>query len=159
MMNLDLSDIISIIGLLAGGGGVGFFMSWRYTRRKEKAEADVAETTAAKEIQDMYQQALTDMKADREEQRQYICELKDDRRHLRQERDELRKRIDKTDEMVHDLQREVARNGRMVESLRPFICMNTQCKERVQGVVMGDGIVKKSRTKKENKDESKQLAN
>lgn len=129
-MEISISDIISIIGLLAGGGGIGCFFTWKYGRRKEKAEAEQAETSAAKEVQDVYQQLITDVKTDRQEQRDYIAELKNDRQHLRQERDELRERIDQTEASVRDLQREVARNGRMVQSMRPFLCSDVACKLR-----------------------------
>lgn len=138
-MEISIETIISIAGLLLGGGGIGGWLSYRYTRRKEKAEADSAETAATKEVQDVYQQLITDVKTDRDEQRQYISELKDDRRHLREERDELRDRIDQTDEKVRVLQREVARNGRMVESLRPFICGLIGCKNRKPVTISEDG--------------------
>ena len=135
-----ISDLISIIGLLAGGGGIGFFFTWRYARRKEAAEAEQAETSAAKEVQDVYQQLINDVKADRQEQREYIDELKQDRQHLREERDELRQRIDKTDETVRNLQRIVARNSRLVESMRPFLCSKLGCKLR-QRVTISEGEV------------------
>lgn len=64
---------------MLGGGGLGYFFSWRYNRRKEKAEVEQAETTAAKEMQDMYQQLIEDVKRDRDEQKAYIVELKEDR--------------------------------------------------------------------------------
>jgi len=140
-VEISINDIVSIIGLLAGGGGMGCFFTWRYSRRKEKAEAETAETTAAKEVQDVYQQLINDVKADRDEQKAYINELKDDRRHLREERDELRDRIDKTDESVRELQRQVARNGRMVESLRPFVCGLLGCKNRQSVTISDDGDV------------------
>ena len=140
-MEISVETIVSIIGLLAGGGGIGGWLTFRYTRRKEKAEAESAETTATKEVQDVYQQLISDVKADRDEQRQYISELKDDRRHLREERDELRDRIDKTDETVRQLQKEVARNCRMVEGLRPFMCGLLGCKKRKPVTISEDGEV------------------
>lgn len=148
MMEISIETIVSIIGLLAGGGGIGGWLTFRYTRRKEKAEAESAETTATKEVQDVYQQLISDVKADRDEQRQYISELKDDRRHLREERDELRDRIDKTDETVRQLQKEVARNCRMVEGLRPFMCGLLGCKDRKPVTISADGEVKPKRTVK-----------
>ena len=94
MIEVTFADIISVISLLLGGGGIGYFFSWRYNRRKEKAEVEQAETTAAKEMQDMYQQLIEDVKRDRDEQKTYIVELKEDRQHLRQERDDLRTRLE-----------------------------------------------------------------
>ena len=132
---MDVETLVSVIGLLLGGGGIGTFFTWKYTKRKEKAEAETAEVNAAKEVQDVYQQLIDDVKRDRNEQKEYISELKDDRRHLREERDELRDRIDKTDEMVRNLQREVARNGRQIELMRPFLCYDQKCKKRQLGVI------------------------
>ena len=129
-MEISISDIISVASLLLGGGGIGWFFSWKFTRRKELAEAEQAETTAAKEMQDMYQQLIDDMKKDRAYQREYIEELRAERTHLRQERDELRERQDKTDEMVRQLQRDVARNGRQIEAMRPFLCYVHNCPHR-----------------------------
>lgn len=144
-MEISLESVISIIGLLLGGGGIGAIFTWRYSRRKEKAEAESAEVNATREVQDVYQQLISDVKTDRDEQKAYIQELKEDRRHLREERDELRDRIDKTDETVRNLQREVARNGRMVESLRPFMCGKVGCKERVSVTISEDGEVKRAK--------------
>lgn len=144
-MEISITDIVSIVGLLLGGGSLGGFFTWRYTQRKEKAEAIQSEATAAKEVQDVYQQMIIDVKADRDEQKQYISELKDDRRHLRAERDELRDRMDKTEETVRDLQVQVARNGRMVEILRPMICGNAVCPNRIAATISQNGEVKPRR--------------
>jgi predicted RNase H-like nuclease (RuvC/YqgF family) len=144
-MELSISDIISIMGLLLGGGSIGGFFTWRYAQRKERAEAEISETTATKEVQDVYQQLIADVKTDRDEQKAYIQELKDDRRHLRAERDDLRDRIDKTEETVRNLQRDVARNGRMVESLRPFLCGFLGCQDRQPVTISVDGEAKPRR--------------
>ena len=138
---ISISDIISIVGLLAGGGGIGFFFTWRYARRKEAAEAEQAETSAAKEVQDVYQQLIADVKTDRDEQRQYIHELKEDRKHLRDERDELRNRQDTMEEQIIQLKRDVARNSRMVEGLRPFMCGLLGCKRRKPVTISENGTV------------------
>lgn len=152
---MTIETIISLIGLLLGGGSIGGVISWRYAKAKAKAEADTvaadaekahyeaiqASVAATKEVQDSYQQLIADFKSDREEQRQYITELKEDRQHLREERDEQRKRQDFLEETVRDLQRQVARNGRAVESMRPFICTDLKCKKRVRGVISESGEV------------------
>ena len=41
-MEITLEAIISLIGLFVGGGG-GAFFTWRYLRRKAKAEAVTAD--------------------------------------------------------------------------------------------------------------------
>ena len=143
-MEFNISDIVSIIGLLAGGGGAGWWLTWRYTRRKEQAEAVGAEATAAKELQDVYQQVIDDIKTDRDEQKAYIQELKEDRRHLREDRDDLRKRQDTLEETVRSLQRDVARNGRVVECMRPFLCGRENCQIRVPVTISPQGDVEKT---------------
>lgn len=128
---MDFESISNIIALLAGGGGLGWLFSWTYSRRKEKAEAESAEAAATKELQDIYQQLVADVKQDRDEQKSYINELKEDRQHLRQERDDLRNHIDNLDNKVRSLERDVARNGRMVEAMRPFLCSRQNCPNRI----------------------------
>lgn len=146
-MEFTFDSIINIATLFLGGGS-GAFFTWRYLRQQEKAKAKeaeanavAAETTAVKEVQDVYQQLITDVKADREEQKQYIQELKEDRRHLREDRDELRDRIDKTDEKVRNLQHEVALNGQRLEALRPFTCADLKCKKRVLARISEKGEI------------------
>lgn len=155
---LTFDNIMTLFGLISSGG-LGVFFSWRYLKRKAKAEAEKAEAEAkaaeaesesaaaiaAKEMQDMYQQLIIDIKADRDEKNEYIATLKDDRRHLRQEREELRERQDKLEETVRGLQRDVARNGRMVEVMRPFLCGRSKCPDRVPVTISDDGEIRKSR--------------
>ena len=129
-MEINIDTIIAILGLFIGGGS-GAFFTWRYQRKKAKAEAVTAEADAAKELQDVYQQLITDIKTDRDEQKAYINELKEDRNHLRKDRDDLRKRQDELEQQVRSLQKDVARNGRMVECMRPFLCGKSGCKDRM----------------------------
>lgn len=131
-MEIGIDTWIAIIGLLLGGGGIGTFFTWKYTKRKEKAEADTA-------VQDVYQQLIADIKTDRDEQKAYISELKEDRRHLRVERDELRNRQDKLEDDIFQLKRQVARNGRMVECLRPLVCGRRGCPDRLPAEILEEG--------------------
>lgn len=146
-MELSIDTIVAVAGLFIGGGS-GAFFTWRYQRKKAKAEAVGAEANAAKELQDVYQSLVADIKTDRDEQKQYIAELKDDRRHLRQERDELRKRQDDLEETVRSLKLDVARNGRQLECMRPFLCGNTDCDHRRPVTVTELGDVKTKTSKK-----------
>lgn len=137
-MELTIDTIIAIAGLLGIGGGGGAFFTWRFQRQQEKAKAKeaaanavTAETGAVKEVQDVYQQLITDIKTDRDEQKAYIQELKEDRRHLRADRDDLRRRQDELEESVRGLQRDVARNNRLVEAMRPMLCGRQGCVDRV----------------------------
>lgn len=137
-MEITIDTILSIAGLLLGGGG-GAFFTWRYMRRKAKAEAQTAEVDMAKEVQDIYQQALADKdqalkskNVEVEDKNRLINELREDRDHYKSDRNELRDRLNKMEDTVLELKREVARNGRMVEAMRPFLCYDTKCKKRVR---------------------------
>ena len=139
-MEISLEAIISLLGLFIGGGG-GAFFTWRYMRRKAKAEAETAEIDAAKELQDMYQQMLTDAKTDREDRKQQMEELRSERDRYKQERNELRERFDKLEDSLrkmkteyvnekNDTDRKIAQLGRKVEAMRPFLCGDLSCKKR-----------------------------
>lgn len=142
-MEITLDTVIALLSLFVGGGG-GAFFTWRWQRKRAKAEAKTAEADAAKELQDVYQQLIADVKADRDEQKAYINELKEDRRHLRKDRDDLRSRQDVLEETVRTLQRDVARNGRMVECMRPFLCGRENCQIRVPVTISPQGDVEKT---------------
>jgi len=146
MDGITISDIISIIGLLLGGGSLGGWLTWKYARRIKHAEAVTAEAGAAKELQDLYQQLLADVKQDRDEQKTYIQELKEDRSHLRKDRNELSRRLDRMEEEQRNVKREVARNGRMVEAMRPFMCGDLACTKRQRVTISADGAVEQHTT-------------
>ena len=130
-MEITFDTIISLLGLFIGGGG-GAFFTWRYMRRKAKAEAQTEEVNMAKAVQDAYQQMLADKESDLEDRKKVIAELREERDHYKNDRNELRDRVDKMENTVLELKREVARNGRIVENMRPFICYDTKCKKRVR---------------------------
>ena len=174
MEQLSLEAIISIVTLIFGGGGIGALITWRYQKKKAKAEAKQAEAEAekakfeamqanamlTKEIQESYQRLTEDLKANldtqqeyNEEQKQYIKELKEDRRHLREERDDLRKRQDKTDENVRDLQMKVARYGRILVCMRPLLCGREGCAIRVPVTISPEGEVESTLRPQEQKND------
>lgn len=130
-MEITIDTIISLAGLFIGGGG-GAFFTWRYMRRKAKAEAQTEEVNMAKAVQDAYQQMLADKETDLEDRKKVIAELREERDHYKNDRNELRDRVGKMEDTVLELKREVARNGRMVESMRPFLCYDMKCKKRVR---------------------------
>ena len=142
-MEIPFDSIIGILGLLLGGGAGGFF-TWRWQRKKAKAEAKTAEADAAKELQDVYQQLIADIKNDRDEQKSYIQELKEDRRHLREDRDDLRKRQDELEEQVRLLRRDVSRNNRIVDELRPYLCGREGCAIRVPVTISAKGEIEQT---------------
>ena len=144
-MEITLEAIISLIGLFLGGGG-GAFFTWRYMRRKAKAEAQQAEVDAAKDKQEYYQRIIEDVAKDRD--------------YYKQERDEVRERMDKmahsfmdwrleADKDRMDMKMEIARLGRKVEMMAPFMCGDLQCKLRKRVVLSEDGVSKKPTTKKD----------
>ncbi len=155
---LTFDNIMTLFGLISSGG-LGVLFSWRYMKRKAAAEAKKAEaeakqaeaesesaaSMAAKEMQDMYQQLIVDIKADRDEKNEYIAVLKEDRTHLRHERRELQERQDKLEESVRNLRDDVARNARMVGAMRPFLCGRQKCPDRQAMTISDDGELRKSR--------------
>ena len=60
-------------GFIGGGGGA--FFTWRWQRKRAKAEAKTAEADAAKELQDVYQQLIADVKAEMPETKELIDKL------------------------------------------------------------------------------------
>lgn len=132
-MEITLEAIISFVGLFIGGGG-GAFFTWRYMRRKAKAEAVQAETEAEEKKQDYYQQLLEDYKSHHEE-------LRSEREHYKNERNELREDMKKMEVEVQsmkklwvdkeiEMDRKIAQLGRKVEAMRPFLCGDLKCKKR-----------------------------
>jgi len=141
-MEINIDTLINVVSLLIGGGG-GAFFTWRWVRLKAKAEAEQAASTAAQAEQDVYQQIIADLKADRDDMKAYNLDVKKDRDDLRRERDELRGRIDKMEETIRQLQSEVAENGRQLRLLRPLVCMREGCKLRVCSAMSGDELTSK----------------
>ena len=147
-MEITLDAIISLIGLFLGGGG-GAFFTWRYMRRKAKAEAQQAEVDTAKDKQEYYQRMIDDVAKDRD--------------YYKQERDEVRERMDKmahsfmdwrmeADKDRMDMKMEIARLGRKVELMAPFMCGDLQCKLRKRVVLSDEGEAKKARQPKQKLD-------
>ena len=156
-MEITLEAIISLLGLFVGGGG-GAFFTWRYLRRKAKAEAVTAEIDATKDMQDMYQQMLEDAKRDREDRREQVEELRKDRDHYKQERNELRDKMEQLTRSFMDwrleadndrskMKMDIAKLGRKVETMVPFMCGNLTCKDRQRVVLSEDGTIKQKKKK------------
>ena len=162
-MEITLDAIISLLGLFIGGGG-GAFFTWRYLRRKAKAEAVTAEVDAAKDMQDMYQQMLEDAKRDREDRREQVEELRKDRDHYKQERNELRDKMEQLTRSFMDwrleadndrskMKMDIAKLGRKVETMVPFMCGNLACKDRQRVVLSDDGTIKQQKKKDADKNQ------
>ena len=157
-MEITLDSIISILGLFIGGGG-GAFFTWRFMRRKAKAEAVTAEVDAAKDMQDLYQQMLSDTKEEREDRKKQIDELRSERDHYKDERNELRDKMEQLTRSFLDwrieadndrskMKMDIAKLGRKVETMVPFMCGNLTCKDRQRVVLSDDGTLKTKRVPK-----------
>lgn len=149
-MEISLSDFISIATLLLGGGGIGAFFTWRYVRREAKAKAEIEEVKMAQEVQNTYQEMLTDKQKEVDDNHRLINELREDRDHYKQGYKEMRDALDKlgkefrefrnqTEEERANMKRDIARNGRQVEALRPFLCARMGCKDRLRVIISDDG--------------------
>jgi hypothetical protein len=160
-MEITLDSIISILGLFIGGGG-GAFFTWRFMRRKAKAEAVTAEVDAAKDMQDLYQQMLADTKEEREDRKKQIDELRSERDHYKDERNELRDKMEQLTRSFMDwrieadndrskMKMDIAKLGRKVETMVPFMCGNLTCKDRQRVVLADDGTLKTKRPAKKDK--------
>jgi len=150
-MEITIDTLINLAGLLLGGGG-GAFFTWRYIRRKAKAEAVQAEVDMAQKVQDTYQQILEDKQKEVEDNHRLIEELRQDRDHYKKDRDELRKEVESLTKKFMDfkldneknmlqMKRDIARNGRMVECMRPLLCGREGCAIRVPVVISAAGEV------------------
>ena len=84
-MEITFDTIISLLGLFIGGGG-GAFFTWRYMRRKAKAEAQTEEVNMAKAVQDTYQEMLEDKQKEVDDNHRLIAELREDRDHYKKKR-------------------------------------------------------------------------
>lgn len=158
-MEITLEAIISFVGLFLSGGA-GAFFTWKWQKRKAKAEAVTAEVDAAKDMQDLYQQMLADTKEEREDRKRQIMELRAERDHYKDERNELRERMEKLTRSFMDwrmeadndrskMKMDIAKLGRKVETMVPFMCGNLQCKDRQRVVLADDGTVRTKRPKKQ----------
>ena len=154
-MEITLDSIVRILGLFIGGGG-GAFFTWRFMRRKAKAEAVTAEVDAAKDMQDLYQQMLSDTKEEREDRKKQIDELRSERDHYKDERNELRDKMEQltrsfldwrieADNDRSEMKMDIAKLGRKVETMVPFMCGNLTCKDRQRVVLSDDGTLKTKR--------------
>ena len=139
-MEISLEAIISLVGLLLGGGG-GAFFTWRYMSRKAKAEATSAEIDATKDMQELYKKMLEDANTYLEDARGKVDGLRQERDHYKQDRDELRKQVeelrkeffefkDSSGKENSELSLRVEKLNRKVEAMRPFMCGDLTCKKR-----------------------------
>lgn len=167
-MEITLEAIISFIGILTGGG-VGSFFTWRYFKRKAKADAESAEAEAEqkeaeaekarieanRQFQEMYKTMFNDIKENYDEKQAIIDELRIDRDHYKSEAKEYRGQIEKLSKQFLEfkidseretlsMKRDIARNGRMVECMRPFLCGREDCAIRVPVTISANGELERT---------------
>lgn len=115
--------IIPILTLLAGGG-CGWLLTIKATKKKADAEAMAS-------VQDVYQQTIDDLN-------KYCNDLRTDRNNLRADRDEMRRKNQELEDKVHaqqdeieEVKKDMSRLRREVDSMRPFICSRPSCDKRM----------------------------
>lgn len=103
-MEITIETLVSLFGLLLGGGG-GAFFTWRYMRRKAKAEAVTAEIEAAKELRELYATMLEDANKYLDDARSKMDGLRQERDHYQHDRDELRDEVSKLTSLYYELKK------------------------------------------------------
>lgn len=146
-MEISLEAIISLIGLFVGGGG-GAFFTWRYMRRKAKAEAQSAEIDATKDMQELYKKMLTDANEYLEDARTKVEGLRQERDHYKNDRNELRDKLDKMQKEIYDLTAGQAQLKNQVAAMRPFLCGDLTCKKRKLAIIPDGEMKTKTKTNK-----------
>ena len=134
-MEITIDSIIGILGLLFGGGALGGIFTWRWQRKKAKAEADSAEVDTVKNMQEAYDKMFQQVNNYLEDATKKVEGLRHERDYYKNDRDDLRTRIEKMEKKQYELQREVTRALSLAESLRPFVCTRMDCQLRVRGVI------------------------
>lgn len=173
-MEITLEGIIALITLFVGGSGIGGLLTWRWLKKKAKAEADqaaaeakqkeaeakAAEVELAQKIQDTYQEILEDKQKEVEDNHRLIAELREDRDHYKKGYVEMRDEVDKLTKEFYDFKRDtmkerekmksdIARNTRIAESSRPFMCgLAPECANCVPVIISDEGTVKPKSCKK-----------
>lgn len=167
-MEITLEGIIALITLFVGGSGIGGILTWRWLKKKAKAEADqaaaeakqkeaeakAAEVELAQKIQDTYQEILEDKQKEVEDNHRLIAELREDRDHYKKGYVEMREEVDKLTKEFYDFKRDtmkerekmksdISRNTRIAESSRPFMCgLAPDCAKCVPVIISDEGTVK-----------------
>ena len=173
-MEITLEGIVALITLFIGGSGIGGLLTWRWLKKKAKAEADqaaaeakqkeaeakAAEVELAQKIQDTYQEILEDKQKEVEDNHRLIAELREDRDHYKKGYVEMRDEVDKLTKEFYDFKRDtmkerekmksdIARNTRIAESSRPFMCgLAPECANCVPVIISDEGTVKPKSCKK-----------
>lgn len=110
--------IDTILQLIAGGGLISFItaiVSMKYTRKQ-------AEASAMKQMQDVYQQLIADLRADKGA--------------MKQEKDESEKnmlaKLSAMEAKLNEMEKKVNENNRQIADLKTMKCTNLICQNRKQ---------------------------
>lgn len=144
-MEITLEAIISLIGIIVGGGSIGGFLFWKQTKKKAIAEAKLAEAEAKlkeaearkaeieadKEGQDYYQQLAKDLAEDREDRKRQNGELRAERDHYKESRDNYRNLAEKFESEMRQMRKDYEKereqtNNRMDDQDRKIARMGNQ---------------------------------
>jgi len=161
----NLDTLLNLAGLLTGGG-FGIFFTWRYMKRKARAEAVQAEAEAkqkeaeaksaevdmAQKVQDTYQEMLEYKQKEVDDNHRLIEELRTDRDHYKQVYDEVKSQLEKlgrefrdfrneTEEERTRMKRDIENNSRQLEGLKPFLCGREGCAIRVPVIMGANGTI------------------
>lgn len=177
-MEITLEGIVALITLFIGGSGIGGLITWRWLKKKAKAEADqaaaeakqkeaeakAAEVELAQKIQDTYQEILEDKQKEVEDNHRLIAELREDRDHYKKGYVEMRDEVEKLSKDFYDFKQstlkerekmklDIARNTRIAESSRPFMCgLAPDCAKCVPVIISDEGTVKPGKKDKKQHD-------
>lgn len=101
-MDIFLNNYLEPILLFISGGGLATLFTIKYTRKTAQADAMRA-------MQDVYQETIQDLRADKEI--------------IKRENQEMREHIEKLEKIVKQ-------NCEDIRQLRGFKCINIDCKQR-----------------------------
>lgn len=141
MVGMEIySSIITLLTLILGGG---WFVHYRAHKRQEDAKAtqeeEIAEQQKAdafKLVQDVYQQAMTDMNNILMEVRSDRDRYHDQRDNVIKENEEMRKKYIAIEERMTAMdikyKKDISRLNRRIDVLSPFLCGVVGCMKRTR---------------------------
>ncbi len=111
MMNeFEWQTILTSIGTMIAGGGLGGLLTARYTRKQAKNEAE-------KGVQEIYQQMIDN--------------LMEDRNFYQAQTEQLREQIAELNRKVDRLETEVRENRKTMKEWQPNLCSRQNCTQRI----------------------------
>ena len=165
-MEITLEAIISLITLFVGGTGIGGFFFWKQKKRKELAEARLAEAVAklkeaeaknaevdnVKSMQEAYEKMFEQVNAYLEDATKKVEGYRQEKDYYKNALEEQREEMKKLTKQVYDIQVDGARKrGELqmsinqlkaqMRNIAPLTCGVLQCKLRQPVIISEDGEV------------------